>query len=56
MSDKLETTDAWPVTKIVKYILLPKPKDAPRAGMKEKLLRAGMASVFLVFALVWWLR
>lgn len=34
-----QTTDAWPTGKIIKHIILPKPKDAPPAGKKEKRLR-----------------
>lgn len=42
------TTDDWPWGKIIKHILLPKPKDAPPAGNKEKFARFGIAGVFLL--------
>lgn len=44
------TTDCWPNQKILKYILLPKPKGSPKAGKKEIGLRVGIASVCGVFA------
>ena len=44
------TTDSWPLSKILKHILLPKPKDAPRAGTKEKVIRGMFFLIALGFA------
>lgn len=47
----VETTDAWPIGKILKYVLLPKPKGSPKAGKKEKKIRYGLAGGFAALAL-----
>lgn len=41
-----ETTDSWPLGKILKCILLPKPKGSPKAGKKEITLRIAIALFF----------
>lgn len=41
-----ETTDAWPWSKIMKHVFLPKPKGSPRSGKKEKVARILTAAVF----------
>lgn len=50
-----ETTDSWPFGKILKHVLLPKPKGSPKAGKKEITLRLAMGAIFgaigLYFAL-----
>jgi len=40
-----ETTDPWEWSKILKYIILPKPKGSPKAGKKEIGLRILVASI-----------
>ena len=46
MSDQTaETTDSWPIGKIIKHVLLPKPKGSPKAGAKEILVRVLFAGV-----------
>ena len=47
----VETTDIWSFGKILKYVLLPKPKGSPKAGKKEIALRLVMAAFFGVVAL-----
>jgi hypothetical protein len=52
----IETTDSWSWGKIVKHVLLPRPKGSPKAGKKETSLRTGMAATFgglAVLALGW---
>lgn len=51
----IETTDSWPLGKIFKHILLPKPKGSPKAGKKEIALRVGFATTFGVIFLVTYL-
>ena len=46
MSEK-ETTDSWGWGKIMRYVLLPKPKGSPPAGKKEIFARIGTAVVIL---------
>jgi hypothetical protein len=41
-----ETTDSWPWGKILKHVIFPKPKDAPKAGKKEISARVGVALIF----------
>lgn len=41
-----ETTDNWPFGRILKYVLLPKPKGSPKAGKKEIALRVAMGALF----------
>lgn len=52
MSEKndIETTDSWPFGKILKHIILPKPKGSPKAGKKEITLRVVMGLIFGTFA------
>jgi hypothetical protein len=45
-----QTTDSWSWGKIVKHVLLPKPKGSPKAGKKEISVRIGMATVFGLIA------
>ena len=40
-----ESTDSWHWGKIIKHIILPKPKDAPKAGKKEISVRIGLAII-----------
>lgn len=54
MNEQPDTTDSWPTARIIKYVLLPKPKGSPRAGIKEKVIRGGVATFFLVVLLIWW--
>ncbi len=42
------TTDGWPFSRILRYVLLPKPKGSPKAGKKEIGLRIGIASIFAI--------
>ncbi len=42
-----ETTDSWPLGKLIKYTLLPRPKTAPPAGRKEYWVR-GITSLFFL--------
>lgn len=49
MSEKI-TTDSWPLKKILKHILLPKPKDAPKAGVKEICIRITLFGIGAAFA------
>jgi len=53
--ESTETTDTWPTSRIVKHILLPKPKGSPRAGRKEILLRTVTALILgaVAFAFFW---
>lgn len=41
------TTDDWPIGKLIKYALLPRPKDAPPPGRKEWWVRALLSVFFL---------
>jgi hypothetical protein len=45
----LETTDSWPLDKILKHVFLPKPKGSPKAGKKEIALRILVACVCAAF-------
>lgn len=47
---KPETTDSWPLAKIIKHVFLPKPKDAPKAGKKEWFVRVMIGLTFLFLA------
>ena len=47
-----DSTDIWPWSKIIKYTFLPKPKDSPKIGKKEILVRVVIASIFLLIALI----
>ena len=47
----IETTDSWSWGKIIKHVLLPKPKGSPKAGKKEISIRAGMAVIFGLIAI-----
>ena len=47
----VETTDSWSWGKIIKHVLLPKPKGSPKPGKKELSLRIGMAVVFGLIAI-----
>jgi len=49
--NSVETTDSWSFGKILKYVLLPKPKGSPKAGKKEIALRIAMAVFFGLIAL-----
>ena len=49
MSEKI-TTDSWPLSKILKHILLPKPKDSPKAGVKEISIRITFFIIGAAFA------
>lgn len=42
----VETTDSWTFGKILKHVILPKPKGSPKAGKKEKLTRAAFFIAF----------
>ncbi len=42
------TTDKWPTKKILKHVLLPKPKGSPKAGKKEIGIRIVLALFFLL--------
>jgi len=44
------TTDDWPLGRLVKYTLLPRPKDAPRPGRRERWVRASISLVCLAIA------
>ena len=44
------TTDSWPNQKILKHVLLPKPKGSPKAGKKEIAMRVGVGSICAAFA------
>jgi hypothetical protein len=49
--NSIKTTDNWAWWKIIKHVIFPKPKDAPRAGKKEISARILVAMVILaVFA------
>ncbi len=50
-SNSVETTDSWSWPKIIKHIILPKPKDAPKAGKKEMQARVGLGVFFGIIAL-----
>lgn len=43
-----ETTDAWPMSKILKCVIMPKPRGAPKAGNKEIAMRVGLGVLFLI--------
>lgn len=45
-NQRIETTDSWSWGKIIKHVLLPKPKGSPKAGAKEISARVGMTIVF----------
>lgn len=51
-SQTADTTDSWPFGKILKYVLLPKPKGSPKAGGIEIALRVGMGIFFGALALL----
>ncbi|MRH77417.1 hypothetical protein GH984_01665 [Spiribacter sp. C176] len=46
------TTDSWSWKKILKHVILPKPKGSPKAGQKEIALRISLAAVGLLLALL----
>lgn len=50
-NQSIETTDSWSWGKIIKCVLLPKPKGSPKAGKKEISLRISMAVIFGLIAL-----
>lgn len=50
-NNTIETTDSWSWGKIIKHVLLPKPKGSPKAGKKEIGLRVGFGAVFGLIAL-----
>lgn len=50
-NSEVETTDSWPLGKIIKHIILPKPKGSPKAGKKEIIGRVVIGVFFLTLAL-----
>lgn len=46
--EKKPTTDSWSWGKILKHVVLPKPKGSPKAGKKEVGARIGMVAVILL--------
>ena len=40
-----ETTDSWGWGKIIKHVILPKPKGSPKAGKKEIFARLAVAGL-----------
>lgn len=51
VSKTTETTDSWSWGKILKHVVLPKPKNSPKAGKKELFLRIGLAVIFGLLAI-----
>lgn len=51
VNSSMETTDSWSWGKIIKHVLLPKPKGSPKAGKKEIGLRIGFGAIFGLIAL-----
>lgn len=47
-----QTTDAWPIGRILKHVIFPKPKGSPKAGRKEIALRVTVGLVIGGIALV----
>jgi hypothetical protein len=47
----VETTDSWSWGKILKHVIFPKPKDAPKAGTKEITARVGLAVIIAALIL-----
>jgi hypothetical protein len=54
MGNRSEATDTWPLYRIVKYVLLPKPAGSPRAGWKEWTVRVSIASAAAGIGFVLW--
>jgi hypothetical protein len=50
-AETVETTDSWPLKKILKHIIFPKPEGSPKAGKKEILIRVAIGCAFGLFAL-----
>ncbi len=50
MNSPIETTDSWSWGKIIKHVILPKPKGSPKAGKKEIGLRIGFGAIFGLIA------
>ena len=48
--NSVETTDSWEWSKIIKHVILPKPKGSPKAGKKEIGARAGIGATFGLIA------
>jgi hypothetical protein len=53
MGNRSETTDTWPLYRIVKYVLLPKPARSLRAGRKEWTVRVSIASAAGIGFVLW---
>ena len=51
INNPVETTDSWAWGKIIKHVILPKPKGSPKAGKKEIGLRIGFGAIFGLIAL-----
>ena len=51
INNQVETTDSWAWGKIIKHVILPKPKGSPKAGKKEIGLRIGFGAIFGLIAL-----
>lgn len=49
-----ETTDSWPLGKILKCIFLSKPKGSPKAGKKEISLRLCVGGLFGILSFLLW--
>ena len=48
--NSVETTDSWEWSKIIKHVILSKPKGSPKAGKKEIGARAGIGATFGLIA------